>query len=111
MEYRAELLKVDTLMEYHEELVRVDILMEYHEKSVMVDSLMECHEEFVGVYLHTRDDVGFGTSVDLWKICIQRLRPTVDVNLSSGHCESARTRQVLISCVSDHARCLAPVQV
>ena len=73
-----------SLMEYHEELVRVDILMEYHEKSVIVDSFMECYEEFV-VYLHTRDDVGIVTSVDLWRICIQRMRPTVDVNLSSGH--------------------------
>ena len=36
-------------------------------------------------YLHTRDDVGIGTSVDLWRICIQRMKPTVDVNLSSGH--------------------------
>ena len=39
------------------------------------------------------------------------MRPTVDVNLSSGHCESVRTRLVLISCVSDHARCMAQVQV
>ena len=71
---------------------------------------MECYEEFV-VYLHTRDDVGIGTSVDLWSICIQRMRPTVDVNLSSGHCQSVRTRLVLISCVSDHARCMAQVHV
>ena len=63
-------------------------------------------------YLPTRDDVGgIETSVDLWRICIQRMRPTVDVNLSSGHCESVRTRLVLISCVSDHARCMAQVQV
>ena len=33
------------------------------------------------------------------------------VNLSSGHCESVRTRSVLISCLSDHARCMAQVQV
>ena len=62
--------------------------------------------------LRTRDDVGrIETSVDLWRICIQRMRPTVDVNPSSGHCESVRTRLVLISCVSDHARCMAQVQV
>ena len=97
MENHAELVKVDTLLGYHEELVRVDILM-------------ECHEEFV-VYLPTRDDVGIGTSADLWRICVQRMRPTVDVNLSSGHCESVRTRPVLISCVSDHARCMDQVQV
>ena len=51
-------------------------------------------------YLPTR---GIGTSVDLWRICIQRMRPTVDESLSSGHCESVVTRLVLISCVSDHA--------
>ena len=67
-------------------------------------------EEFV-VHLHTRDDVGIGTSLDLWRICIQRMRPTVDVNLSSGHFESVRTRLVLISCVSDHARCMAQAHV
>ena len=60
-------------------------------------------EEFV-VYLHTREAVGkIGTSVDLWRICIQRMRPTVDESLNSGHCESVVTRLVLISCVSDHA--------
>ena len=82
--WRASCGDLSILIEYHEELVRVDILMEYHEKSVMVASLTECHVEFV-VYLHTRDDVGIGTSVDLWRICIERMRPTVDVNLSSGH--------------------------
>ena len=65
--------------------MRVDILMEHHEKSVMVGSLMEYHEEFA-VYLHTRDDVGESTHP--W-ICgesvFSELRPTVDVNLSSGH--------------------------
>ena len=42
----------------------LDILMEYHERSVLKVSLMEYHEDFVG-YLHTRDDVGIGTVVDL----------------------------------------------
>ena len=84
--------------------------MECDEKSVWKVSLMECHEGFV-VYLHTRDDGEIGTSVDLWRICIQRMRPTVDVNLSSGHCAGVRTRSVLISCVSDHARCMAQAQV
>ena len=109
-------------MEYHAELVKVDSLMEYHAELVMVDSLMECHEEFVE-YLHflcfaCGESVenlysAEGTPVDLWRIYIQRMRPTVDVNLSSGHCESVRTRLVLvlISCVSDHARCMAQVQV
>ena len=46
---------------------------------------MECLEEFVE-HMHTRDDVGIGTSVDLWRLRIQRMRPTVDVNLRSGHC-------------------------
>ena len=50
------------------------------------------------VYLHTRDDVGN-----------RHIRG--DVNLSSGQCESVRTRQVLISCVSDRARCMAQVQI
>ena len=40
-----------------------------------------------GGYLHTRDDVGIGASVDLGRICIQRTRPTVDMNLNNGHCE------------------------
>ena len=62
-------------------------------------------------YLHSRDDVGIGTSVDLRRICIQRMRLTVDVNLSSGHCERVGTRLGLISCVSDHARCVTQVQV
>ena len=75
----------------------------YHEKSLTVDSLTECHEEFV-VYLHTREAVGIGTSVDLRRICIQRMRPTVDESSSSEKCESVVTRLVLISCVSDHAR-------
>ena len=43
-------------------------------------------------------------SVHLWRICIERMRPTVDVNLSSEHCEGVKTRLVLTSCVSDHAR-------
>ena len=85
--------------------------MEYHEELMRVDSLMECHEECVWGYLHTRDDVGIGTPVGLWRICIQRMRPTIDVNLSRGHCEIVRTRLGLISCVSDHARCMALVQV
>ena len=46
---------------------------------------MECLEEFVE-HMHTRDDVGIGTSVDLWRLRIQRMRPTVDVNMRSGHC-------------------------
>ena len=54
-------------------------------------------------YLHTRDAGRIGTSVDLWRICIQQMRPTVDESLSSGHCESVVTRLVLITCVSDHA--------
>ena len=72
---------------------------------------MECHEECVWVYLHTRDDVGIGTPVGLWRMSIQRMKLTFDVNLSRGHCESVRTRLVLISCVSDLARCMAQVQV
>ena len=40
-----------------------------------------------------------GISMNLWSICVQRVRPTVDVNLSSGHSESVRTRLVLISCL------------
>ena len=58
-------------------------------------------------YLHTRDAGRIGTSVDLWRICIQQMRPTVDESLSSGHCESVVTRLVLITCVSDHALAMA----
>ena len=73
-------------MEYHAELVKVDILMEYHEKSELWGGR------------HT-SGVLLGISVYLWTICIQRMRPAVDVNLNSGLCESVRTRLVLISCV------------
>ena len=51
--------------------------MEYHEKSVMVNSLMG--------YAHCVMLSRFGTSVGLWRICFQRIRPTVDESLSSGH--------------------------
>ena len=100
MEYNEKSVEKVSLMECHEELVNavVDTLMEYHEKSEL------------GRNRHT-SGVLLGISLDLWSICIHRMRPTVDVNLSSGHCESVRTRLVLISCVSDHARCMAQVQV
>ena len=59
----------------------LDILMEYHEKSVWKVSLMEYHEKSVlWESSHQRSFVG--TSVNLWRICIQRMRPTVDVNLT-----------------------------
>ena len=64
---------------------------------------MESHEEFVGGIYTLVKLWGIGTSVDLWRICVQRMRPTVGESLSSGHCESVVTRPVLISCVSDHA--------
>ena len=73
----------------------LDILMEYHEKSELrgIVTPAECCWEYPWIC---------GASV---------LRPTVDVNLSSGHRKSAKTRLVLISCVSDHARCMAQFQV
>ena len=43
-------------------------------------------------YLHTREAVGNRQ----WRICIQRMRPTVGESLSSGHCESVVTRPVLL---------------
>ena len=50
----------------------LDILMEYHEKVGVVGNR------------HT-SGVLLGLSVDPWSISIQRMRPTVYVNLSSGH--------------------------
>ena len=50
----------------------LDILMEFHEKS-----------DLVGESSHQRSFVGI--SVNLWSMCIQRLRLTSDLNQNSGH--------------------------
>ena len=42
----------------------------------ILDILMECHEEFVGSICTLVTMWEIGTSVDLRRICIQRMRPT-----------------------------------